>query len=83
MISHEISWWDISVVKVSRYQWYLTVVEMIEAIQVLIQLIQDNQVTLAHLWVDFRVFFKRIDFLAKRSTFAFSMSYLESYDTQL
>ena len=42
MISHEISWWDISVV------------EMIQVVQVT-QLIQDNQVRLAHLWVDFWV----------------------------
>ena len=42
MISHEISWWDISVVQV------------IQVIQVM-QLIQVMQVRLAHLWPDFRV----------------------------
>ena len=45
MISHEISWWDISV---------------IEMIQVK-QLIQDNQVRLAFLWVDFRVIFDKTE----------------------
>ena len=44
--SHEISWWDISVV------------EMIQVIQ----LIQDNQLRLAHLWVDFRVISSRCTF---------------------
>ena len=42
MISHEMSWWDISVV------------EIIQVIRI-IQLIQGNQVRLAHLWVDFRL----------------------------
>ena len=42
MISHKIIWWDIFVV------------EMIQVIPV-IQLIQDNQVRVAHLWADFRV----------------------------
>ena len=44
MISHELSWWDISLV------------EMIQVIHEM-QLIQDNQVRLANLWVDFRVIF--------------------------
>ena len=73
MISHEISWRDVSVVQKSLLcQWYLTklcswwdisVVEMLQLIQ-LLQLIQDNQVRLAHLWVDFSViFFKTIKVL--------------------
>ena len=48
IIYHEISWWDIFVV------------EMIQVIQV-IPLIQDNQVRLAQLWVDFRVIFIGMD----------------------
>ena len=49
MISHEISWWDVSVV------------EMIQMIQD-VQLIQDNQVRLSHLWVDFRVSVSKIKY---------------------
>ena len=47
MISDDISWWDISVVQV---------IQSMQFIQV-IQLIQAMQVTLAHLWPDFRVVF--------------------------
>ena len=45
MVSHEISWWDISLVQE---------IQVIQVIQV-IQLIQVMQVRLAHLWPDFRV----------------------------
>ena len=45
MISHKISWWDISVVEV---------IQLIQVIQV-IKLIQLMHVSLAHLWVDFRI----------------------------
>ena len=44
MLSHEISWWDISM--------------LIQVIQVIL-LIQVMQVRLAHLWPDFRVIFAR------------------------
>ena len=69
MISHEISWWDISVVQVSMLcQWYLTklVGEIFlgtddacdkseSVIDPVCPVSPVSPVSLAHLWVDFRV----------------------------
>ena len=55
MISHEISWWDISVVQV---------IQVIQVVQVN-QPIQVMQVRLAHLWPDCRVIYCEI--LSKKS----------------
>ena len=57
MISHEISWWDISVVQVIQVIQLIQVIQVIQVIHV-IQVMQLNkvmQVRLAHLWPDFRV----------------------------
>ena len=67
LISHEISWWNISLVEV---------IQVIQGIQVMqeIQLIQVMQVRLAHLWPDFWVIllntFKFNSFLSIFSDFA-------------
>ena len=50
MISHEISWWDISVVQVIKLKQMIQVIQPIQQIQVM-------QVRLAHLWPDFWVIF--------------------------
>ena len=54
MISHEISWWDISVVQVIQVIQLIQVIQEIQVIQVM-QLNKVMQVRLVHLWPDFQV----------------------------